>query len=377
MSIIPSFFGEYAEQPVVQAMIDDSLDNLQGQSIWRDYLDVDMPQASLTFEQAIGRDRIEAAASIVDIDAPAPLRGRNVLELYGGKIPTMKEKFVLSQGELRQLMALEESQLLNGNGAVTALIQKLYNDLQVAAVAGDRRVDIMLLQGISTLTVDTGLTLNPDGTAYGTIDLLAKSYQKQGVPITWIANPTTATPIDDVENFIEYITVNFGRSFGRIQMSQTMWLQFRRMTQVISRIQTFFNVGKANASFAVTLGSVNEYFAANGWPPIEVVNVVRGVEKDGIITPFRPFAENNIAFLPTGKIGMLKNAFPMERKRPIVGKTYADFGPTLVMKWADDDPYREFTGMEMNAFPAIDIDSVFVLTTNVVQASFTGGTISA
>jgi hypothetical protein len=375
--IIPSFFGEYAEQPVVQAMIDDSLDNLQGQSLWRTYLDIDMPQASLTFETAIGRDRIEAAASIVDIDSPAPLRGRNVLELYGGKIPTMKQKFVLSQSELRQLMALEESQLLNGNGAVTALIAKLYNDVEKAAVAGDRRVDIMLLQALSQLSVDTSLSLNPDGAAYGVINLLPKAYQIQGVPVTWIANPTTATPIDDIENFIEYITVNFGRSFGKIMMSQTMWLQFRRMSQVIARIQTFFNVGKANASFAVTISNVNDYFAANGWPPIEVINVVRGVEQDGIITPFRPFAENNISFVPDGKLGMLKNAFPMERKRPIAGKTYADFGPTLVMKWADDDPYREYTGMEMNAFPAIDIDSVFVLTTNVQQTSFTGGTISA
>lgn len=373
--IVPSFFGEYAEQPVIQAMIDTSLDNLQGQTIWRQYLDEDIPQASLTFEMAIGRSRIEAAASIVDIDADAPMRSRNVLELYGGKIPTMKEAFSLSQSEIRQLMAMEESQLLNGNGAVTALVAKLYNDVAKAAVAGDRRVDIMLLQAISTLAVDISTTMNPDGVGFGTVDLLPKSYQKQGVPITWSDNLTTATPIDDIENYIEYIEQNFGRAFGKIQMSKSLWLTFKRTTQVIDRLKSYFNIGKANGTYAATLDNVNEMFSSNLWPMIEIVEKVSGIEKDGIITPFRPFNQFNLAFMPDGKIGMLKNAFPMELKRPVEGIVYATFGPTLVSKWAESRPYREYTSMEMNAFPAIEIDSIFILQTNVQQDAFTGSAV--
>lgn len=367
--IVPSFFGAYAEQPVIQAMIDNSLDNLQGQTVWRNYLDEDLPQASLTFEMAIGRSRIEAAASIVDIDADAPLRSRNVLELYGGKIPTMKEAFTLSQSEIRQLMALEESQLLNGNGAVTSLIAKLYNDVAKAAVAGDRRVDIMLFQAISTLTVDISTTMNPDGVAFGTVDLLPKAYQKQGVPVVWTDLPN-AKPIDDIESYLEYIAQNFGRAFGKIQMSKALWLTFKRTTQVIDQLKSYFNIGKSNGTYAATLENVNEMFASNLWPMIEIVEKVSGIEKDGIITPFRPFNQSNVSFMPDGKIGMLKNAFVMEQRRPVEGIVYANFGPTLVSKWAETRPYREFTAMEMNAFPAIEIDSIFILTTNVVQASF-------
>lgn len=372
-SIIPSFFGAYAEQPVIQAMIDTSLDVLQGQSIWRDYLDVDMMQSSLTFEMAIGRSRIEAAASVVDIDADAPMRSRNVLELYGGKIPTMKQAFSLSQSEIRALTSLEESQLLNSNGNVTALISKIYNDVQNAAVAGDRRIDIMLLQAISTFNVKLDLTMNPDGLALTDVNFLPKDYQKQGVPVVW-SDLANSKPIDDIQNYLEYIEQNFGRTFGVLEMSKTLWYQFMRSQQVIDRLKSYFNIGKANGTYAVTIDAVNQLFESNMWPPIKIVNIVRGIEKDGVITPFRPFDVNAVVFKPSGKIGTLKNAYPMELRRPIEGITYAQFGPTLVSKWAENRPYREFTAMEMNAFPAIDIDSIFILTTNVVQAEFTGAT---
>lgn len=371
--IIPSFFGAFASQPALQALIDDTLDTLQQQSLWRSFLEEGTPQASLTFEQVIGRSRINAAASIVDIDAPHPLRGNNKLETYTGKIPSMKQAFTLDQSEIRELKALEESQLLNSNGAVTALIKKLYDHVSLASVAGDKRVDILLLQALSTLTVDISTTLNPDGAAYGTIDLLPKAYQKQGVPIVW-SDLANSTPIDDIQNYVDFITTTFGRSFSRILMSKPMWLKFKKSAQVIDRLKSFFNIGKSNGTYAVTLTNINEMFTENLWPNIEIVNDVVGIESDGIVTPIRPFNDNNLSFLPSGNVGILKNAWPIEMLMPIPNKTYAFFGPTMVSKWLDDSPFREFTAMDMNAFPALNTDSIFILKTDTVQSSFTGTT---
>jgi len=101
-------------------------------------------------------------------------------------------------------------------------------------------------------------------------------------------------------------------------------------------------------------------------------NYCFGIEKDGIITPIRPFNDNNLSFLPAGKLGELKNALPMEQLHPVEGISYANFGPTLVSKWRSNDPIQEWTGMELNAFPAIDVDGIFILKTETVQASFNG-----
>lgn len=365
---IQSFFGDLASSQNLQVIIDNSLDALQGQSLWRNWLDLGVARPTLTFETAIGRSRIEAAASIVDPDSPAPLRSRQALELLTGKIPTIKEKFAMKQSDMRALEAIRAARIAD-NARKNELIRKLYDDTSKAAVAGDKRVDIMLLQGISTLTIDAGVTNNPDGAAYGTVDLLAKDYQKQGVPVVW-SDAANSTPIDDIETFVEFMWNNFGRMPGRIVMSYNLWLKFKRSAQVIARLQSYFNIGKANASFAVTQNNINEYFASNMWPAIEVIQHVSGIESDGVVTPYRAFDENAVVFMPMGKIGTLEHALPMELMHPAEYVNYASFGPTLVSKWRNNDPIIEYTGMELNAFPAIDVDGIFILTTNVVQASF-------
>lgn len=370
MATIPSFYGNFANDANIQVMIDNSLDALQGQSTWRQYLDKGMPQASLTFETAIGRSRIEAAASIVDPDAPAPLRGRNKLEFMTGKIPTMKQKFRLTQAEMRTIESIRENARFREKDRVQAMLDSLYGDVSKCAVAGDKRVDLMLMQGISNLTIDTSTTFNPDGAAYGNVSLLAKTYQKQGVPVVW-SDLATSKPLDDIENFVEGIYTAFGRTFGRIMMSRTLWLQFKRNAQVIDRLKSFFNIGKANGTYAPTKANIDEMFAENEWPLIEVVNDSIGIESDGIITPQKAFNVNNVSFLPMGKLGVLENAYSMELSHRIEHKSYATFDATLVSKWCEDDPLVEFTAMEMNAFPSLtQIDGIFVLTTNVVQANY-------
>lgn len=366
--IIPSYFEDLAASQNLQFMIDQSQDALDAQSIWRTWLDLGVPQMNLNFTSVIGRDRIAAAASVVDSDAPAPLRSRNKVERYTGTIPAIKEKFRMSQDDMRNIEILRSLPIVNGGGSAQ-LIAFLLKDLQEASVSGDKRVDLMLLNALSNLSVDLGTTNNPDGAAFGTVDLLPQSYQKQGVPIVW-TDLANSTPIDDIENFIEKNSNARGRYFGQILMSYELWLVFKRTTQVKSLIQTFFNVGKASATFAVTLANVNEFLAANNWPPITIVNYTTNIETDGVATFVKGFNLNNVTFAPSGKLGVLANAISMETVHPVQTKSYAKYGPTLVSKWAESDPLVEYTAMEMNAFPVLSVDGIFILTTNVVQASF-------
>ncbi len=365
--IVPSYFQTLAESQNLQFLLDGSQSKLEMQSIWRNLLNIGMPQMSLNFDSAIGRDRIAAAASIVDSDAPAPLRSRNKLELYKGKIPAIKEKFRMNQDDMRAIEVLRALPIQNGG--TNPLLSFLNKDLQEAAVAGDKRIDIMLLQALSTLKIDVNVTNNPDGVGYGEIDLLAQSYQSQGVPVVW--TDIASTPIDDIDGYLQKQWNSRGRQFGRILMSYELWLNFKKTTQVKNYIATFFNTGKTTSAFAVTLNTVNEMFSANQWPVIEIVNHTAHIEVDGLPTYIKPFNSSNVSFVPAGKVGTLFNAISMEQVHPVKDKNYATFGPTLVSKWAESDPLVEFTGMEMNAFPAVDIDNIFILKTDTVQASFT------
>jgi hypothetical protein len=364
--IVPSYFSTLAQSQNLQFLLDNSQLQLEQESIWRQFLNVGLPQMSLNFDTAIGRDRIAAAASVVDSDAPAPLRSRTKIELYKGKIPAIKEKFRMNQDDMRNLEVLR---MLNGTG--TALLTFLNKDLQEAAVSGDKRVDFMMLQALSTLQVDINVTNNPDGAAFGVVDLLPQSYQMQGVPVSW-DTIASSTPIDDIDKWLNINWKTRGRQFGRIIMSWDRWLTFKNSTQVKTYLATFYNTGKSNGgSFVVTLNTVNEMMTAQGWPPIEIINHITHIETDGGPTYVRPFDINNVVFAPSGKLGTLFNAISMSEMHPVAGKNYAKFGPTLVSKWGEDDPLVEFTGMEMNAFPSINVDSIYILKTTTVQASFT------
>lgn len=366
MALAPSIFLDLASQQNLQFLLDTSQDNLDAQSIWRTWLDLAPPQYSLDFETVIGRDRISAAASIVDEDSEAPIRSRNTLEIYRGTMPSMKEKFKLTQKEMRQLKVLQNMPIIGGSDRLLAFLNK---DLQEVAVSADKRIDLMMLNAMSNLSVDLSVTNNPDGAVFGTVDLLAQSYQKQGVNIVW-TDSANAKPLLDIQQFVQFQYQTRGRQFGQIVMSYDLWLVFIQCTSVMTALQAYFNTKVASNTYALTEENVNLYLQANKLPIIQVISHVTMVEKDGKPTFVKGFNANNVMFAPAGKIGELANAVCMEEDTPVEKKSYAKYGITLVSKWSDDDPLTEFTGMEAYAFPSLDVDNIFILTTNVQQTSF-------
>jgi len=367
MAVVPSFFGSLAESQNLQVLIDNALADMNAQSVWRRYLTVGVPSASLTFEAVIGRNRIEAAASIVDPGSKKPIRSRNKADVYTGKIPSITQKFSMTEQDFRNMMMLE-STVMDPAGRKQILMDLLYDDVTKAAVAPDKRIDIMLLQILSTLQVDVNITNNPDGVAYGTVDLLAQSYQKQGVPTVW-SNATDADPFADIENFVLKNKNSRGKTFGKILVPMELWINMKKNAKVKAAMNTFWGY-KQNAPGAITVNAMNEYLIANMLPPIEVIDYTSGIESDGVIGYYRPFAATNVSFIPNGTIGTLANAIAVEERIKAQQVSYAMYGRTLVSKWRDTDPIAEWTGCELNAFPAVDIDSVCVLTTETVQASF-------
>ncbi|WP_256013115.1 major capsid protein [Desertivirga xinjiangensis] len=364
MAIVASLFGDLAQGQNLQALIDDMLEQLYAESYWRTYLEWGLPQTELTFSTAIGRARIEAAASLVDPDAPAPLRSRNALEKLDGKIPTMKEKFALNQDDYRKLKALEALPI-SDESKKQALIKALWDDMKNAALSTDRRLDIMFFQGVSTFAIDATLLNNPDGVAYGSIPLLAKPSQKRGVAKVW--TDPTADPFTDIEDLVAY-AATFGRSFKEIWIDLEMWLSMKKLTAVKSAISGYQNPG-SNKNFVVTESSVNEYLVSNKLPMIKILNIRKGIEKDGIIDAINPFKKENVVFIPDGKLGIVHNAIAIEEWEKVEGINYAKYDRALLSKWRDNDPWREYTNVELNAFPALEsIDGIYILQTDVVAA---------
>ena len=364
MAIVDSIFGELAQGQNMQALIDNQIELLYGKSIWRNHLEWGLPQTDLTFETVIGRSRVQAAASIVDEDSPAPKRSTPSLEKLKGSIPTMMESFEMTKKDFRALKNLQNLPISDSQ-KTELLIKKLWDFTQSAATSTDIRIDIMFLQGISTFEIDAGVLVNPDGVDFGTVPLLAATDQKRTVAVAW--TDPAADPFKDIRNVVRY-AADSGRAFKEIWIDQTLWFAIQELTAVKAAISGYQNPG-SNAKFLVTLDRVNEFLVANGLPPFVLQNHRKGIEKDGKIQTINPFKKENVVFIPDGKLGIVHNAFAIEdwEDAKVEGISYAKYDRAIISKWADNQPWREYTKVELNAFPALEqIDGIFLLQSDVI-----------
>lgn len=361
MSKVTSIFGIYAER--LQVVIDSSLDKF-APTWFQKYFPWGVIQSTLTYVSVIGKSRIEAAASVVDRDAPAPLRSRAAIDKLSGEIPAMSEKFKMTNNDYYDWEALNALHGVSDSVKQQQTLDLMFNDVKRAGISPLKRLDIMCLQAVSTGKIKIDATTNPDGLAMDDIDLLMPAGNKVNASVTW-ATAASAKPLTiDIPGIVAAAQAR-GIKFSKMLMSRTKWYQFIQITEVINYVSNFLN-RKQTGNVLVTLANVNEILAANMWPEIEIVDEVIGIEKDGAITSITPWEVTNVAFVPDGPLGTMKNAICIEQRKPVAQVTYGSYERVLISKWAENDPFAEYTKGELNAFPAFEaIDQVYLLSTTV------------
>lgn len=360
MSKTTSIFGAYADQ--LQVVIDSSLDKFSP-TWFQKYFQWGTPQTTLNYVSVIGQARIEAAASVIDMDSSAPLRSRPNLGKLAGEIPEIAEKFKMGKQDYYDFLTLQSLQTVDDATKKNQLLDLMFGDLKRAAVAPLKRIDIMCLQAISTGKIQINATNNPDGLVMDDLDLLMPTANKKNAATAW--SNVSATPLTvDIPGIITDATSR-GIKFSKMLMSRTKWYQFIQITEVKNYVSNFLGFKQAG-NVLVTLDNVNKIMDANMWPMIEIVDEAIGVEADGAITVIRPFADANVAFIPDGNLGTIKNTIQIEQINPVKQVNYATYQRVLVSKWSENDPFGEWTKGSLNAFPALEaIDSIYLLSTTI------------
>lgn len=361
MTKIKSIFGAYAER--LQVVIDRSADRF-APVFYQKYFGWAPAQQSLTFTSAIGRSRIEAAASVVNRDSETPLRSRQALEKLTGEIPAIKEMFKMSESDYRDYLTM---QALNVDDATkrAQLLDFLYGDVKKSGDSAHKRLDIMVLEAISTGKISLDINNNPDGLVLANpVDLLMPATNKKKGAVSW-GTPATAKPITDIELVVK-AGKEKGVGFAKILMSDDLFMKFKATKEVTDTLTAYFYGPKPGGSFnpiaVSTLDNINTFLTANRLPVIEIVDEVIGIEKDGVINTLRPFNADTASFIPAGQLGTIKNAIAIEQMRPVDKVTYASYNRALISKWSENEPFGEWTKVELNAFPSLEaVDSIFLL----------------
>lgn len=363
MSKLKSIYGDYSSN--LQVVIDNSLSRF-ATNWYPKYFDWAPAQQSLTFQSVIGRARLEAMASIVNRDAETPLRSRPGAEKLNGEIPAIKEMFKMTESDYRDFLSLQ-SLPVDDATKKRQLLDFLFGDVKKVGDSGHKRLDAMALEGISTGYITVTVGNNPDGTVLSApMDLLMPADNRANAAVSWaIANASSSTPITDIEAMKKKAS-DKGILLEKILLSNDLFLKFKKSKEVLDTLQAFYYGPKPGGSFnpvsVTSLDKVNEYLQSERLPYLEIVDEVTGIEKDGVITAHRAFNVDNAVFVPSGQLGIIKNALAMEQIRPVENVTYATFNRAVISKWSQNEPFGEWTKVELNAFPAIEaIDSMFIL----------------
>lgn len=356
---IRSIFGQYADK--LQVLVDNSQDKF-APTFFERYFDFGIPQTTLNFVTAIGRSRVDAAASIVDRDSLSPLRSRQGLEKLSGEVPAIKHKFKMTEGDVRDYLTLQSTNI-SDEAKKRQLLDLMFGDVRKAGNGIMKRLDYMVLEGLSTGVITVTADNNPDGVVAPTaIDLLMPAGNKTNAAVTW-STSATATPITDIMTAVDNGAAA-GRSFGKILMSRAAFLKMAKTDEVKNYLAGFFRLGANGKNmFNATLDQTNEYLQANLFPTIEIVDSKIGIEKDGIVTNVSAFNESKVVLIPDGKLGRIHNAIPVEKLRPVPQVAYADYNGALISKWSENEPFSEWTKGEINAFPGFEaIDNISIIT---------------
>jgi len=348
--MITSIFGAYAQK--LQALIDARQDKFRP-AIWSKYFDLGVPQMSLSYLTAIGRTRVEAAASVVAHGAAAPLRSRAGLDKLSGEVAAIKVKRAMDERDWRNYLTIQNLNMAGGEDTKkTQILKLIWDDVQFVVDSVTKRIDIMVAQALSTGVIAINTTTNPDGVIPGNIDLLVPSDHKTfcGTSTRYWSVAATAKPITDIAAVVVAAEAE-GVSYEKVLMTSTKMRQALASTEVTTL--------ELN-----TLEKLNNYLQDSKLPIIETIDLVAPIEKDGVNSNITAWDGDNIVFLPAGKQGIIHNSVSIEEVNPVAGVVYAKQNNILVSKWGETEPFGEYTRGEIAAFPGLETaDSIWIFDT--------------
>lgn len=302
---------------------------------------------SITYETIVGEASNAAAASVVAYDSAAPLRTRKAIKKLTGEIPSIRQKFQMTEKDMQEYIAMSSGI----NGDARSILDLIFNDVKNSAEAPHKRLDIFTLEALSTGQIVLNTTKNPDGmVTEDAIDFGVPAGNFETATAIWSTGGTSSKPITDIMAIVEE-AAGQGVIFDRMMMRRSVF-NYMRLCDEVKDYVSNWRIGSAQAEVNTTLALVNQFLQAEGLPRIVLVEASVDIEKDGVTSAYNPWDADNVTFVPAGMMGDMLNAPIMERMFPAKHVTYAEANRVLIKKWSETDPLKEYTACELNAFPS-------------------------
>lgn len=295
------------------------------------------------------------AADIVETNSSLPLKKRGTLGKATGKLPKLGMKYFKDEDDIDQI-----NTMIAKGTKEAEIVSKLFDDVSKAIKGVDVRNEIMFLQALSS-----GVMLANDDNNTGTAVRLDFGFKNVLHATTAPWSQATATPTDDIEQLFEKADSD-GNSIGHVWMSRKYFNYLRKsdagkllaanfLGHVITSTTTLSQPSKKDM-----LAALNDEYDAT----FHIVDYTARIEnKDGSHKKITPWEEGAVIGTATENVGRLVYGTLAEETNPVGGVQYQKSGLyTLVAKYSETDPLKEFTTSQARCIPVIDnVSSIYKL----------------
>lgn len=299
------------------------------------------------------------AADVVSLDSELPLKSRDTVSIVTGDIPKIGMKLALTEKQIKDIDAM----LAQPNLPIATVVSKIFADLPRCIYGVYERIEDMFLSELST-----GVGLNAGNNGVGVrIDVGYKAENMFGATSKWNDNPTTATPITDIQKIFDKALAD-GNVITDVYADDFALRAMYKCTEV--KQQYAFNMGFVGNNIPnLSYEQLANVFRANFNVTLHRVARKVRTELNGVQTKNSPWAEGRLVFVCDAQVGNLVWTTLAEdnRRLPnVVYQTADDF--ILASRYAINDPFREVTSSQAMVVPIINnVDRIYTLDPKTVQ----------
>ena len=360
-----SLFGDLTLQ--VQARIDAASalnKRLFDTVVYRQFLDWDDPMIGLDFEEMIGKYNISIAAATIGENSESPIIGTEGIETLKNRVLNHSLTVPLTMTDYRKVLQLLRTNIIPDAQIKQQLINIMWGNTETAVNGVEAKIDLIFLSLLSNCGVfEFNEKNNPEGGVRGSIDMKMPKENIATANKPWTKeNSDSVDPFEDIQAVLD--AADDKSEIGTILLSPA---KMSFITSNKNMKKMIF--GSDKSSSILTMAEINQYMEKNEYPTFQKIRRNVRIHKGNTTYRIKPWNGDNIVFVPSGKLGKVKNSYTDSELKPESDVTYSNYGRIRVSEWyvgqTKGTRHGEFTKAESLALPVItEFNDIYTLKTN-------------
>lgn len=302
----------------------------------------------------------QVAADVVALDSPLPLKARDTVEAATGDIPKLGLKRYLTEKDIKDI-----NNMINQGQPINRVVARIFQDTPWAIAAVYERIEDLFLSELST---GVGLSTRSNGTGVR-IDVGYKAENQFAAKVAaWATNPTTATPIEDIQAVYDKAEED-GNTITDVYLDDFAIRALCKCDEIRSKYAFIVDFVGNNIP-ALNFDKLNSVFEDEWNTTIHRVRRKIRTELNGKQKSHSPWAKGRLVFVCDERVGDLVWTDCVEMTRPVAGVVYETADEFILASvYSKNDPYREITSSQAMVVPILNnVDRIYTLDPTTVAA---------